>query len=512
MKRVFCCLLLVGCLSSFAWADPCGMVPPIYPGNDVLITRVGEQRTYVFYKDGVETFAIRAGFSGKVDEFGMLIPFPTPPAIRKVPDNIFEQIQAAIDPPEVVVDLRPLPEMNLALASAGAVRDSSSKSLEFHEVKVIKQEAIGMYEVTTLEAGSAAALKRWMDDHGYRYPTGMDKVCEEFIGLGWCFVAVKTQVAQKKGVDPKPGQRHVDPKLPAGATFDGNVQAMGFRFKVKEFVVPMRLAAFNEGGTHNMVYLLTEGPRQVGEMSTELVRRQIPGATLHHNVTQPLPLRIIGGTEKDIPDYRKQTLPQERNPAPHNGLAKELFASDLLALSTGELALPHEEREKELLRIGERLSLRGPEIDKLNNDALATQREKTVATALDGLKSLTMSVMDGEFDRAVLAKDSLRFISYEMPADRNAAASYDARLKKAAPKQEGLLIGSAPPAPLVRPAGKAGADAASPGAASGSGAEETGAKQNGDQAKATLPAQWWIAGVAAFVAVTAVGMFLLRKR
>ena len=64
-----------------ALADPCGMVPPIYQGQGTPITRVGEQTTYVFYKDGVETFVIRPGFSGKVDEFGMLIPFPTPPAL-----------------------------------------------------------------------------------------------------------------------------------------------------------------------------------------------------------------------------------------------------------------------------------------------------------------------------------------------------------------------------------------------------------------------------------------------
>ena len=36
----------------------------------------------------------------------MLIPFPAPPALRKVPDHIFPHLAAAVDPPEVVVDLR----------------------------------------------------------------------------------------------------------------------------------------------------------------------------------------------------------------------------------------------------------------------------------------------------------------------------------------------------------------------------------------------------------------------
>ena len=94
-------------------ADPCGMVPPIYIGNQSPITRIGLQKTYVFHKDGVETFVIRPGFSGKVDNFGMLIPFPNPPELRKVADNTFEQIANAIDPPEVVVDLRPRPEQGL---------------------------------------------------------------------------------------------------------------------------------------------------------------------------------------------------------------------------------------------------------------------------------------------------------------------------------------------------------------------------------------------------------------
>src|SRR5262245_32877337 len=89
-----------------ALAAPCGMVPPIYVTDNTSIVRVGDEQTYVFYKDGIETFVIRPGFSGKVEDFGMLISFPTPPALRKVSEDIFPQIAKAIDPPEVVVDLR----------------------------------------------------------------------------------------------------------------------------------------------------------------------------------------------------------------------------------------------------------------------------------------------------------------------------------------------------------------------------------------------------------------------
>ena len=129
----------------------------------------------------------------------MLIPFPAVPALRKVPDHIFPHVQAAIDPPEVVVDLRPRPQAAFARNRRGGFlpQPEAKQGLEFQDrVVVIKQEAVGMYEVAVLEAGSAAALKRWMDDHGYVYPKGMDDVCEEYVEEGWCFVAVKTKVGQ----------------------------------------------------------------------------------------------------------------------------------------------------------------------------------------------------------------------------------------------------------------------------------------------------------------------------
>jgi hypothetical protein len=433
-------LLIVGLPSQRAAADPCGMVPPVYPGKQVPLTRKGLQQTYVFYKDGVETFVIRPGFTGKVDEFGMLIPFPTPPAIRKVPDHIFQHIAAAVDPPEVVVDLR---QRLYELSRRGASNQSSNgrfgDSLKYKEVKVLKQEAVGMYEVAVLEAGSAAALKRWMDQHGYRYPNGMDKPCNDYVEQGWCFVAIKTKVGQKAGVDPKPGQRTIDSKLPKGSTFDGSVQAMGFRFEVDELVVPMRLSAFNKGELRNVVYLLTDGPRKIRMIPEEYVVRQISGEQLYKNLTELLPLRIIGGTEKDIPEYRRKTLKQERDPLPKNGASGELFASDLLAVTSGELALPHEEREKELLRIGERFGLRGPDIDKLNTHSLADSRRKTVDQTLKQLKLMTLTVVDGDFPRELLAKQNLTFAEYRMPAKRNRPESYDAKLNKPAPKKAGIL-------------------------------------------------------------------------
>ena len=179
--RILTPFAILVALSSAALADPCGMVPPIYTGEGQAIERVGHQMTYVFYKDGVETFVIRPGFTGKVDEFGMLIPFPKPPALRKVPDHIFPHLANAIDPPEVVVNLFPPPPSAPAANGFGGGGEADFQNgLQFERprdfIRVVKQEAVGMYEVAVLEAGSAAALNKWMDQHGYQYPAGMDEV------------------------------------------------------------------------------------------------------------------------------------------------------------------------------------------------------------------------------------------------------------------------------------------------------------------------------------------------
>ena len=430
-----------------AMSDPCGMVPPIYTGAGSPITRIGLQQTYVYFDKGVESFVIRPGFQGKVDNFGMLIPFPSPPALRKVPDNVFDQIAAAVDPPEVLVDVRPMPKFAMMESADGGSGGGALafRSLDKNEISVLKQEAVGMYEVAVLQAGSPAALKRWMDQNKYQYPKGMDSVCEDYITEGWCFVAVKTKVGTKQGANPRAGQRKTKTELPEGSVFDGTVQGLGFRFKTDELVVPMRLSAFNEGDLRNVVYLLSRGGKKIRSIPEEYVMRQISGNQLVKHLTMPLPMRIIGGTEKDIPDYRRKTLKDERNPTPKNGIAKHLFISDIVATTAEGYSLEFEETEKELLRIGEHFGLRGTEIDQVMEKVTAEEAEKLVEKTLPLLKELTLTVVDGDFPRKVIASQNLKFDDFAMATNRNKRELYDTKQHKPGGKQKGILISAYSP-------------------------------------------------------------------
>ena len=431
-------------------ADPCGMVPPVYNGDGPALTRVGVQRTFVFHKDGVQSIVIQPAFEGRVHEFGMLVPFPNPPEIKKVADDVFEQIQAAIDPPEVQVGSLwgsgRLLEVDAKVRSLSALGYRSR-----NEVVVLREEAVGMYELAVLEAGSAAALSRWMEEHGYRYPEGMDAVCEDYVDDGWCFVAVKTRVGAMPGVEARPGMRDVEPVLPPGASFDGAVQAMSFRFRSEEIVVPMRLSAFNGGELHNAVYVLADQPLRIRDIPRLLVARQVRGEDLFHNLLRPLPVRIHSGeTWEQLDDPTKSWAELQRDPYRKNGGARDLFAADLLAADGGGLLSPLEAREKQLLNLGEALGLRGDVYDDLVTESMRSALDEAAAESLGALEGMTLTVIDGLFPRSVLAAANLTFEEYEMPAERNQPDRYDAKLGGPAPVSSGSVHrGATPLTPLL---------------------------------------------------------------
>ena len=415
-----------------ALADPCGMVPPIYiPGMpEPDLTRVGIQQTYGFFADGVETLVIRPGFSGSVEEFGMLVPFPSAPAIRKIDDKTFDHLAAAVDPPEVNVTLydnsprREYMSMGARSKSAAAPMaesDAGGMELRLDEVKVLNQEAVGMYEVAVLAAGSPKALQKWMDQHAFQYPKGMEDVVADYVESRWVFVAIKAHVGGSGGIDPRPGMRSVDTGLPAGTSFDGHVQGMGFRFEVDEPVIPMRLSTFNGDDLHNRVYFLSDMPVKMDKIDQGLVKRQVHGRDLHRNLIGDLDVLVNNGKASQISDAWWDQIDPVRDPAPYSGVARDLFASDLLAVSSGELSLPFEEREKELLRISEGLGLRGVQIDVLHESVIAEERAEALEGSLWDVRSMTLTVIDGDFPKRLLAAENLHVKPYEMVASLNSA-------------------------------------------------------------------------------------------
>ena len=431
-----------------AFADPCGMVPPAWTSpSDTPIKRIGPQKTYVAYSDGIETMVLRPGFSGKIEQFGMLIPFPSPPAIRKVPEDTFAHIQNAIDPPEIPLWVKPrFRPRGLRSKGGGAMLGAvASKSVKLakDKVKVISREALGMYEVAVLEAGSARALKRWMDEQKFRYPEGMDDVTNDYVKDGWCFVAVKAKIGAKIGVKPQPGMRKINSSSP-GTGFDGAVQAMGFRFKSKKLVIPMRLSAFNPGERRNIIYLLTNKPKRLRGLPKSSVVRQVSGQDLVRNLTEILPVRVMDGTVREVKKHHIEQLRERRDSDPVLGIAREVIASDLRSVYDGKLIHEHEKLEKKLLNISEELGLRGKEIDKQHQRVISEQSDKIYENTIEMLKNMTMTVIDADFPEEFVADDNLYFKNYRMSAAQNNPEFYDAKTMAGIGKKRGEVFWGTP--------------------------------------------------------------------
>ncbi|HVJ82393.1 MAG TPA: DUF2330 domain-containing protein, partial [Planctomycetia bacterium] len=317
-------------------------------------------------------------------------------------------------------------------------------ALRRDEVRVVREEAIGMYAMAVLEAGSAAALQKWMTSHGYVYPKGMDAVCEDYVKKGWCFVAGKNRVGPKAAVEPRPGMKKVDAKLPAGSKFDGHVQAMAFRFPSAKLEIPMRLSAFNAGPHRNVVYLLSDQPVKLRNMPESFVKRQISGEQFYRQLTRPLPVRLgVGAQPEQISKEQWADIRRQRDPEPVLAVAREVFATDLLAVREKRLLHPHEEDEKKLLAVCTRLDLRGTEIDAAMRSALAVERRAVVRAAVAELKTMTMTVLDGDFSVKVMARENLTAAPFAMDPTRNFPNEYDAKSDGPSRPPDGRLIAEA---------------------------------------------------------------------
>ena len=73
-------------------------------------------------------------------------------------------------------------------------------------------------------------------------------------------------------------------------------------------------------------------------------------------------------------------------------------------------------------------------------DAAAAQIQAAATKrGLRQLAGMTLTVVDGDFPREVLAGQNLVFSDYKMPARRNTAEYYDVKSKKPAGKRQGVL-------------------------------------------------------------------------
>ncbi|MCR9119975.1 MAG: hypothetical protein NXI22_23815, partial [bacterium] len=113
---------------------------------------------------------------------------------------------------------------------------------------------------------------------------------------------------------------------------------------------------------------------------------------------------------------------------------------DISVAESGDLLSHHELKNKAFDEINRQLGMKGSEADELVGQVAADNIAREVAVHLKKLRSYTLTIVDGEFPRDVIAKKNLTFQRYAMAKNRNNSKSYDPKKLGPAESKPGLRV------------------------------------------------------------------------
>ena len=214
---------LLACLMmpTYAVADGCF----VWKWNKGADIHEPSQKAIILYDRGREDMILQVKYQGSVTDFGWLIPVPGKPEVTKVSMDSFYELSR-------IVQIR-----------SSDLFDGRKEQEE--GVRVLEYKTVGVYEIATLTATDAKALKKWLKDNEFNWPDKGDQVLQAYIGNNWYFVAARISVdkATESGVQTKlrTGELH-----PLKISFDTN-----------ECVYPLAISSLNKNDTLIHIYMIS---------------------------------------------------------------------------------------------------------------------------------------------------------------------------------------------------------------------------------------------------------------
>ncbi len=148
------------------------IVPP--PGYWIQETK---QKAVIFHEGDQETLIISVTFQGDAEDFAWLIPLPTQPEVDKSTDEIFVALEELTQPQFTILERKEMEAVPMGTGESG--------------VTVWETKKVDIYEIAVLTSTDKESLTKWLNDNGYQYPTAQAYILEEYIDMGWYFVATK---------------------------------------------------------------------------------------------------------------------------------------------------------------------------------------------------------------------------------------------------------------------------------------------------------------------------------
>lgn len=187
-------LLVISSPSHESTALGCAAVSP--KGSRV---EIAEESAVIIWdaQSKTEHFIRRASFKTPAKDFGFLVPTPSRPKLAEADDSVFRELERITAPP---VRIR---QQSSGGCSIGC-DDRKAAAPAADAVSVLEEKHVAGYDAAVLAATDAAALNKWLADHGYESSDVLKKWLEPYVQNGWIITAFKVAKPKVQQGQPAP--------------------------------------------------------------------------------------------------------------------------------------------------------------------------------------------------------------------------------------------------------------------------------------------------------------------
>ena len=204
----------------------------------------------VLVRDGTRTvLSMRNDYTGPPEDFAMIVPVPVvlrSADVKTLPHAIFERLERTTAPRLVEYwEADPCSEETRGMRPAGTtgaeskyvIDGASVNAPDGGSVRVLSRFEVGEYDVEVLGARDSLGLARWLQDHGYKLPPGLDGALRPYVQAGMKFFAAKVAISRVRR--DAPGRATLSP--------------LRFHYDSDAFSLPIRLGLLSSDGVQDLV-------------------------------------------------------------------------------------------------------------------------------------------------------------------------------------------------------------------------------------------------------------------
>jgi hypothetical protein len=207
----------------------------------------------VLTRDGSKTSVTMASdYEGEPKEFALVIPVPTfieRKQIGVVDMKTIDHLDAFTAPRLVEYHdedpcTPPIPMMSYASGAAQPASAVEDRAVRYKGVTVEANYDVAEYDVSILSAKESDGLVNWLEDNGYKIPSGAEAVLGSYIKQNMRFFVAKVNLGRMQVLG------------------NGYLRPLQVRYETAKFMLPLRLGTVNANGPQDLIiYALTKNGR-----------------------------------------------------------------------------------------------------------------------------------------------------------------------------------------------------------------------------------------------------------